>query len=289
MAEILITGGAGNLGRTLASALREDGHTLRILDIPACDFSFFDGWERTTIQSGDILDTPFVQSVLDGVNWVFHLAALLPPVSELDRKRTFRVNVEGTGSLLAACGAVKRPPTVVFASSISIFGDTSAEEGPIGPDHPPNPNDCYAESKVEAEKLLFASGLPYVDLRISAIALPVFLDPPEPWPFTAAQRIELIALSDLVTAMTGIVRTAPPANTTLLLAGGTTWQMSGEEYVREWGEVMEIPFEEMHFRDTPGWLNWYDTRASQELLGYQKTPWRTFLEQLREAVEEALA
>jgi len=289
MAEILITGGAGNLGRTLASALKEDGHTLRILDIPSCDFSFFDGWEGTTVHPGDILDTPFVQSALEGANRVFHLAAILPPVSEADRKRTFRVNVDGTKSLLGACRALKHPPTVVFASSISVFGDTSGEEGVIGPDHPPNPNDCYAESKVEAEKVLFTSGLPYVNLRISAIALPVFLDPPEPWPFTAAQRIELIALSDLVTAMTGIIRAAPVPSTTLLLAGGATWQMSGEEYVRQWGEVMEIPFEEMHFRDTPGWLNWYDTRASRELLGYQKTSWSSFLDQLRDAVAEALA
>jgi len=289
MAEILITGGAGNLGRTLAEALKGEGHALRILDIPACDFSFFDGWAKTSILQGDILDAPFVQSALAGVDLVYHLAALLPPVSEVDRRRTFRINVDGTANLLSACDAQQRPPTVVFASSISIFGDTSREEGLIGPDHPPNPNDCYAESKVEGEKVLFASGVPYVNLRISAIALPVFLDPPEPWPFTAAQRIELIALSDLVTALVGVVRKAPTTSTTLLLAGGRTWQMSGEQYVRQWGEVMEIPFEEMHFKETPGWLNWYDTRSSQELLDYQNTPWNSFLDQLRDAVAEALA
>ena len=35
MSEILITGGAGNFGRGLAEALREQGHALRILDLPA--------------------------------------------------------------------------------------------------------------------------------------------------------------------------------------------------------------------------------------------------------------
>lgn len=288
MARILITGGAGNFGRTLAEALRKKGHPLVIMDLPGCDFSMFEGWEETRVFKGDILDTDSLGRALDGVDLVFHLAAILPPASEEDRGRTFRVNVDGTKNLLEACRSAGSPG-VVFASSISVYGDAGRSTDLIGPDDPVRPNDVYAESKVEGERLLIESGLPFVNLRISAIAIPEFLDPPEPWPFQAEQRIELVVLSDLVEAMTSLAGEKEAFGRTLIIAGGPTWQVTGKDYVRQWGEIMEIPIEEMSFQDKPGWLNWYDTSESQALLSYQKTSLEEFWRQLKEAVDEALA
>jgi len=290
MAEILVTGGAGNMGRTLAQALRSQGHALRILDLPRCDFGFFDGWEKVRIFAGDILDGSFVREAVRGADWVYHLAAILPPASEADRGRTFRVNVEGTRSLAAAiAGSGGASPKLVFASSVSVYGDTSASKELITPDHPPRPNDLYAESKVEAERVLADSGIPFVNLRISAVVIPAFLDPPEPWPFMPGQRIELVPLSDLVTALARLPETGQAAlGKTFILAGGPAWQMTGETYVRRWAEIMDIPMEEMRFLDRPGWLNWYDTRDSQALLDYQKTPPELFFADLAQAVAEAM-
>lgn len=291
MAEILITGGAGNMGRTLAQALRSQGHALRILDLPSCNFGFFDGWERVNIFAGDILDEAFAREAVQGADWVFHLAAILPPASEADRGRTFRVNVEGTRSLAGAiAGAGRGPkPKLVFASSVSVYGDTSGSLKLITPAHPTKPNDVYAESKVEAERVLMTSGIPFVNLRISAVVIPAFLDPPEPWPFQSGQRIELVPLSDLVAALARLPSTGDAAlGRTFILAGGPAWQMTGEAYVRKWAEIMDIPMEEMRFLDRPGWLNWYDTRDSQALLDYQKTPPEQFFAELAKAVTEAM-
>ena len=289
MGEILITGGAGNLGRSLARALRDLGHGLRIVDLPSCDFGFFDGWGETRIFAGDILDRGFLRKAVDGVDRIVHLAAILPPASEVNRERTFRVNVEGTQSLLdAASLASSRLPTVIFASSVSVYGDTSRFEGRIGPDHPAGPNDWYAQSKAEAEEILKSSGVPYVNLRISAIVIPAFLDPPEPWPFKREQRIELVALSDLVRAMVRLAGMEKAAGRNLIVAGGQSWQVTGGEYVRAWGDIMDIPLEEMSFLDRPGWLNWYDTRESQALLGYQETALEDFFTELKAAVVEAM-
>jgi nucleoside-diphosphate-sugar epimerase len=289
MAEILITGGAGNFGRTLAQAFKRQGHGLRILDLPSCDFSLFDDWENTRIIPGDILDPGSLKEHLEGADWVFHLAAILPPVSETNREITFKVNVDGTRSLLDACASLSKVPKVVFASSISVYGDTTGEEGVIGPDHPVKPTDWYAESKVEAEKILFTSGLPYVNLRISAIVIPAFLDPPEPWSFMSDQKIELVTLGDLVEAMTSLERLEKALNRTLIISGGEKWQMTGESYVNRWCEIMEIPTEEMIYMDRPGWLNWYDSVQSQGLLEYQNTAPEAFLKELEDAVAEALA
>jgi hypothetical protein len=89
--------------------------------------------------------------------------------------------------------------------------------------------------------------------------------------------------------MVNLVNIRENVNKTLIIAGGGDWQIRGEEYVRPWAEIMEIPFEEMMFMDRPGWLNWYDTAESQALLDYQKTTRDDFFNQLSAAVEEALA
>ena len=289
MAVILITGGAGNFGRTLSEALRGQGHSLRILDLPACDFGFCENWPDAQVYSADILDAGALKAALEGVDLVFHLAAILPPAAERDRDLTFKVNVSGAKSLLDAAAAAASRPGIVFASSISVYGDTSRTAQIVTAGHPVNPNDIYAQSKVEAEKLLMASGLPWVNLRISAIAIPEFLDPPEPWPFQPDQRIELVVLSDLVEAMVSLIGKKEAFGRTLIIAGGPAWQVTGREYVTKWGEIMEIPEEEMSYLDRPGWLNWYDTAESQALLNFQKTTLDDFWEQLNEAVQEALA
>lgn len=288
MANILITGGAGNFGRTVAQPLQAAGHSLRLLDLPMCDFSFCDTWENTRAIPGDILDYSCIKAAVDGVDWVLHLAAILPPFSEEDKDRTFRVNVDGTRVLAEASQAAPTPPQIAFASSISVYGDTSGEEKPIDAQYPVNPNDWYAESKVAAEEVLEQSGIPFANLRISGIVIPEFLDPPEPWSFQAAQKIELITLSDVVLSMVNLVGIREAVNQTLVIAGGADWRMRGADYVRRWSEIMEIPFEEMMFMDRPGWLNWYDTDVSQALLDYQKTTRDVFFRQLQAAVDEAL-
>jgi nucleoside-diphosphate-sugar epimerase len=289
MPEILITGGAGNFGRTLAQSLRQPGRKIRIFDLPSCSFDYFREWENTQIVAGDILDIVSLSEAVQGVDLIFHLAAILPPASEADRGRTFRVNVQGTKNLLEACASSGGTPQIVFASSVSVYGDTSGYQGLIKPDHPLNPNDWYAESKVEAEGVLKASTLPLANLRISGIVIPDFLDPPEPWPFMRNQRIELLTLSDLIKAMSSLADGKGPAfGQTLLLAGGPDWQVTGEEYVSRWGKIMDIPLDAMDFLDRPGWLNWYDTSASEALLGYQKTSQDSFFRELEKAVQEAL-
>lgn len=288
MTKILITGGAGNFGRSLACALKDRNVDLRLLDLPSCDFSFCEKWSNTEAMPADILEPASLKEALNGVDLVYHLAAVLPPASEQNRELTFKVNVEGTRNLVAACTSTNRISSVIFASSVSVYGNTSHEKALIKSDHPVNPFDWYAESKVEAEQVLRASGLPFVNLRISGIVIPAFLDPPDPWAFMPDQRIELLSLGDLIRALVSIEGLKKANGQTLILAGGSSWQVTGKEYVHRWGEIMEIPLEEMNFRDQPGWLNWYDTEQSQTFLGYQKTSIDAFYEELNQAVQEAL-
>ncbi|MBI2875256.1 MAG: NAD(P)-dependent oxidoreductase [Candidatus Tectomicrobia bacterium] len=289
MANVLVTGGAGSLGLRLSLALCEKGHQVSIFDLPQCDYRWAEGREDIRLFKGDIRDARLLEEALAGIHTVMHLAALLPPNSERNRERTWEINVGGTQGILDACLRQKEPPHLVFASSVSTYGDTSREEPPLRVTQPQRPLEVYGESKVAAEKVILASSLPYTILRISGIAVPAFLDPPEVWPFMAWQRIEFIAVGDLVTCLVSLVGKQEAQGKILNIAGGPSWQVSGEEYVRRYCETMEMPMEEAGFLDRPGWLDWYDTAESQALLHYQETSLDRFHQLLRAAVEEALA
>src|SRR5262249_62398970 len=80
---------------------------------------------------------------------------------------------------------------LVFSSSVSTYGVTTAEAPPVRVDHPQNALDIYAESKIASERLVRQSHLPAVGLRIAGIAVPALQEPPPVGPFTAEQRLEM--------------------------------------------------------------------------------------------------
>ena len=82
---ILITGGAGSVGRSLVARCRADGHTVRIFDLPICDFTGLEGEPGIEVIKGDITQMANVAQAVQGVSAVMHLAAILPPVSERNR------------------------------------------------------------------------------------------------------------------------------------------------------------------------------------------------------------
>ena len=190
---VLITGGAGSVGRQLVEMFAESGRAVRIFDLPMMDFSGLEGREGIEIVRGDITDADGVRSAVAEADAVLHLAALLPPNSERNRDLTFRVNVGGTQNIIAAMESENPGARLVFTSSISTYGDTSTEEPPVRVGHSQSAIDIYADSKIEGEKLIRDSSLDNtVVLRIAGISVPAFLEPPNPWPFMEDQRVEMV-------------------------------------------------------------------------------------------------
>jgi nucleoside-diphosphate-sugar epimerase len=162
MATYLVTGGAGFIGSSLAERLLANGERVRILD----DFS---SGRRSNVESlrgrveiveGTIVDPATVSRCMEGVEVVFHEAAI-PSVARSvdDPGRSILANVQGTTVVLdcARRGRVKR---LVFAASSSAYGDT-----PVLPKvetMEPRPLSPYAVSKATGEQLLrvFASLYP---------------------------------------------------------------------------------------------------------------------------------
>lgn len=152
---ILVTGGAGFLGTHLANHLHGQGYYVRVLDnLSSGDpASLHPG---INFNRGDVRDIPKLWSLLQGVEVVFHLAALVSvPASVLYPREYNDVNVGGTVALLEACRdvGVRR---VVLASSATVYGDQKVK--PVTEDLIPNPSVPYAVSKLAAENYLFTIG-----------------------------------------------------------------------------------------------------------------------------------
>jgi nucleoside-diphosphate-sugar epimerase len=286
MARILITGGAGNLGLALTQKLLGQGHCLCIFDLPQADFSPLETWGVEIIK-GNLLDFSTLRRAAGDRETIYHLAALIPPVSERDRALTFQVNVEGTENLLRAIQGHSPQPHLIFASSVCVYGDTTKERPPLGVDHRLRGSDFYSETKIRGEEAIRRRMERYTLLRISGIAIPAFMDPPEVWQFQPEQRIEMICLADLVTALAEALRTDKARGKILNLAGGKQWQMQGRDFVAAFCRALDLSPEKQKFQSFPGWFDWYDTVESQRILRYQETSFLDFEKQLRKAAEEA--
>ena len=286
---VLITGGAGSVGRQLVEMFAEAGRAVRVFDLPMMDFSGLEGRDGIDIVKGDITDADGVRAAVDGVDAVLHLAAILPPNSERDRELTFRVNVGGTQNIIDAKEQVNPNARLVFTSSISTYGDTSADEPPVRVGHSQSAIDIYADSKIEGEKLILESSLNNtVSLRIAGISVPAFLEPPTPWPFMEDQRVEMVHRDDVADALFASASAPEAGGKIFNIGGGPTWQLHGRDYVRDFYEVMGAPVELATYRETPGWMDWYDTEESQRILGYQNRSYQHYNGEMQAIIQEMM-
>ncbi len=181
---VLITGGAGFIGSHLANQLHKLGHHVRLLD----DLSSGDPTllkPGINLTRGDVRDIPKLWSLLQGVDVVYHLAALVSvPASVLYPREYNDVNVGGTVALLEACRDVGSVRRVILGSSATIYGNQPTQ--PVTEDLRSCPRVPYAVSKLAAEQYLFnisrLSGFEAVSLRIFNAHGPGLHLPPTPPP-----------------------------------------------------------------------------------------------------------
>ena len=286
---VLITGGAGSVGRQLVEMFAEAGRAVRVFDLPMMDFSGLEGRDGIDNVKGDITDADGVRAAVDGADAVLHLAAILPPNSERDRELTFRVNVGGTQNIIDAMEQVNPNARLVFTSSISTYGDTSGDEPPVRVGHSQSAIDIYADSKIEGEKLIHESSLSNtVSLRIAGISVPAFLEPPTPWPFMEDQRVEMVHRDDVADALFASASAPEAGGKVFNIGGGPTWQLHGRDYVRDFYEVMGAPVELATYREAPGWMDWYDTEESQRILGYQNRSYQHYNGEMQAIIQSMM-
>jgi UDP-glucose 4-epimerase len=171
--KILLVGGAGLIGsHTLDLLVQQDVREIIVYDnfvrgsMENISNALSDPRVRIFEAGGDILQTDVLDAAFEGVDGVFHFAALWLLQCHDYPRSAFNVNVQGTFNVMDACvrKGIKR---LVYSSSASVYGDALHE--PMDEEHPFNNKNFYGATKIAGEAMLRAYhhryGLDYVGLR----------------------------------------------------------------------------------------------------------------------------
>lgn len=148
--KIVLTGGAGFMGSSVARAICAAGHSVVVLDALtyAGKRAHLAGLPLTLIE-GDICDPAAVEPLIGAADTVVHMAA----ESHVERSFSdpslfFRTNTEGTRIIADACARLGRP--MLHVSTDEVFG-TAPDGVWFREDAPFLPGNPYAASKAAAE------------------------------------------------------------------------------------------------------------------------------------------
>jgi nucleoside-diphosphate-sugar epimerase len=131
--QVVITGGAGMLGKKLANQLLRRGtlagpdgkqRTIdKLILMDVAEVPDLPKDKRVSFVAGQVYDPALMGKLISGdTNSVFHFAAIVSAGAEADFDLGYRVNLDGTRVVLEACRALKTPPRVVFTSSVAVYG-----------------------------------------------------------------------------------------------------------------------------------------------------------------------
>ena len=171
--KVLIIGGAGFIGSALAN---------EILKEPVKEVIFFDNFTRGKIKNiknclidprckifpygGDIREVDVLNKAMEGVDYVFHLAAMWLLHCKDFPRTAFEVNIAGTFNVLEAC-VKNKVKKLIYSSSSSVYGD--AIQIPMTEEHPFNNKNFYGATKIAGEAMCTAYndryGLEIISLR----------------------------------------------------------------------------------------------------------------------------
>ncbi|HWR61802.1 MAG TPA: NAD-dependent epimerase/dehydratase family protein, partial [Clostridia bacterium] len=170
---ILVTGGAGFIGRWVVKRLLEDGHRVWILDNLSNgspdNIKEFEGHPFLMgFIKGDIKDKGILERLFENrLDICYHLAASINVQDSIDDPgTTFENDVTGTFNVLERCR--KHNVKLLFMSTCMVYDRAGNEKG-INELHPVKPASPYAGSKIAGENLVLsywhAYGLPVVVAR----------------------------------------------------------------------------------------------------------------------------
>lgn len=164
--KILITGGAGFIGRSLIAALHKNGHELIAYDNLSRGSASSVDSSLATLVVGDIRDTERLTNAMSGCHVVIHLAAYGSVIESIaEPSENFSQNVVGTFSVMESMRASGVGKIIFASTGGALIGNA---EPPVDEESTPRPISPYGASKLCGEAYLSAYAGSY---NMTAVAL----------------------------------------------------------------------------------------------------------------------
>lgn len=295
--KLLVTGAFGNLGQAVVREAQRQSLALRCADLPSAKSrraarALAGG---TELAWGDVRDADWLARLVEGVDAVIHLAALLPPATETRAALAEAVNVGATKALVAALARSPRAPLLLYPSSLTVFGLTQSRPPPRRVSEPVVATDAYTRHKLAVEAHLAAAPIPWVVFRV-AVAVDgrtLSADAGTLRKLVAVRadnRIEWVHPADVALAMVNAVqRKEEVRGRTFLIGGGPRCQVTQAEFLGAALEAAGLRWSERHHGGDEYYTDWLDTAESERLLRYQRHAFADYRRELGEALRPVRA
>ncbi len=249
MQTVFVTGATGFVGRRFVQHLRRQGYAVKVLSRLSGDPEL----ESLGIDwiQGDLLKPASYIQRIEGVDWVFHLAA----DTRSSKKANYaRNNIDATQLLLHSLERLSIPPKrFIFTSSIAAVDRaiTDLSRRPLDASSLPHPRTEYARSKLACEKIVSSSSLAWTILR------PAFVVGPNMKPQSALRRLatscirsapssliqwpgalSLLHVDDLCEALLFAARSPQAVRETYFVSGET---LPIAEILRQFRKILKKP------------------------------------------------
>jgi nucleoside-diphosphate-sugar epimerase len=258
---VLITGAGGYTGFALASHLAKTGARVRALVRQASQGRELEALGAEVV-TGDVRDPEVTRAALQGVDEVYHLAAVFRRAGVPDSEyRT--VHVDATRQLIEQ-SATARVRRFVHCSTVGVHGDVG--DAPLAEDGPFRPGDIYQETKLEGEQMAVLTanrlGVPLTVVRpgpiygprerrflkmIGGVASGRFMLVGDGTP-----RLQMVYIDDLVEGIRLAGESEAAEGRTYVLAGGEAPTLN--DLVQEIAEVAHVQAPRWHLPVWPVWL-----------------------------------
>ncbi len=175
---ILLTGAFGSVGKeTLKELLiRKNEYFIKVIDIKSkANIKLYKKYKNdVSIYFEDLSKNNDLKYILHDVDFIIHLAGVIPPLADKNKTLAKKVNYEGTKHLVKQINKHCKNTFLLYSSSISVYGDRLNNPFiKVDDILSPSIGDYYAKTKIMAEKYIINHLKNWSIFRFSAIMSPL--------------------------------------------------------------------------------------------------------------------
>jgi nucleoside-diphosphate-sugar epimerase len=290
---VLVTGASGAVGSETIKELinKNEIYNIKTFDLHTQSARKTLKPYKHRIQTvwGDLQDMEAVSRAVTGVDAAIHLGAVIPPLADRLPSLAEAVNVGGTQNLVRALLKKNKDARIIFASSISVYGDRISNSWISVTDTlKQSMGDYYAGTKIRAEKIIRESGLKWTIFRLTAIMNPDMKMNPLLFHMPLDTRLEILTARDTGFAMARAIECDKLTGKTFNLGGGNECRTTFKKYLENVFSIMglgknflpDIAFAKHNFH-----CGYYtDSDELEELLGFRHETLDDLFEQIKKRV-----